>query len=93
MIVAFEKVLSRMQDENAPARALPTNTYFTDHGTGLHRYINGDGIEVLHMPSAHTDGDSIVWFRTSNVISTGEICSAPGSIPSSTWTKAGVFRA
>ena len=75
VIVAFEKVLDRMQAAKLPERALPTTTYFADRYR-LHRYLNGDGIEVLHMPAAHTDGDSVVWFRNSNVISTGGIFNA-----------------
>ena len=30
-------------------------------------------IHIIHQPAAHTDGDSIVFFRRSDVISTGDI--------------------
>jgi glyoxylase-like metal-dependent hydrolase (beta-lactamase superfamily II) len=33
-------------------------------------YLNGEGIEVLHQPAAHTDGDAIVFFRRSDVVVT-----------------------
>ncbi len=36
-------------------------------------YLNGEGIQVLHVPAAHTDGDSIVFFRRNDVIVTGDI--------------------
>ena len=36
-------------------------------------YLNGDGIQVLHMPAAHSDGDSVVFFRRADVIVTGDI--------------------
>src|SRR5205814_2249119 len=36
-------------------------------------FFNGEGIEIRHLPSAHTDGDSIVFFRRSDVIATGDI--------------------
>ena len=36
-------------------------------------YLNGDGIQVLHVPAAHSDGDSIVFFRRADVIVTGDI--------------------
>ena len=36
-------------------------------------YLNGEGIEVLHQPAAHTDGDAIVFFRRSDVIVAGDI--------------------
>jgi glyoxylase-like metal-dependent hydrolase (beta-lactamase superfamily II) len=35
-------------------------------------YLNGDGIQVLHVPAAHSDGDSIVFFRRADVIVTGD---------------------
>ena len=35
-------------------------------------YLNGDGIQVLHMPAAHSDGDSVVFFRRADVIVTGD---------------------
>ena len=36
-------------------------------------YLNGDGIQVMHMPAAHTDGDSVVFFRRADVIVAGDI--------------------
>jgi glyoxylase-like metal-dependent hydrolase (beta-lactamase superfamily II) len=54
---------------------MPTTSYFSD-GYRLHRFFNGEGIEVIHVPNAHTDGDSIVYFRNSDVIVTGAIFNA-----------------
>jgi glyoxylase-like metal-dependent hydrolase (beta-lactamase superfamily II) len=72
-ILAQENVLRRMEEmKDIPPNGLPTNTYFSDRYR-IHRFINGEGIEVIHMPNAHSDGDSIVWFRGSDVISTGAI--------------------
>jgi glyoxylase-like metal-dependent hydrolase (beta-lactamase superfamily II) len=34
--------------------------------------MNGEGVQMIHMPAAHSDGDTIVWFRGSDVISTGD---------------------
>jgi glyoxylase-like metal-dependent hydrolase (beta-lactamase superfamily II) len=57
-----------------PSAALPIETYFTNvYKLGSH--FNGEGIQLIHMPNAHTDGDSIVWFRGSDVISTGDVFS------------------
>ena len=39
------------------------------------RYFNGDPIIVYHAPAANTDGDSIVFFRRSDVISAGDLFS------------------
>jgi cyclase len=49
---------------------LPTSTFLGDEKK---LFFNGEGIEILHQPAAHTDGDSIVFFRRSDVISTGDI--------------------
>jgi len=49
--------------------ALPVVTY--DDGLSLH--FNGEEVRVIHMPRAHTDGDSIVWFTGSNVVHLGDL--------------------
>jgi cyclase len=36
-------------------------------------YLNGEAIQVLHQPAAHSDGDSIVFFRRSDVIAAGPL--------------------
>ena len=36
-------------------------------------YFNGEPIEIIWQPNAHTDGDSIVFFRKSDVIMAGDI--------------------
>jgi glyoxylase-like metal-dependent hydrolase (beta-lactamase superfamily II) len=36
-------------------------------------FFNGEGVQILRVPAAYTDGDSIVYFRYSDVISTGDI--------------------
>jgi glyoxylase-like metal-dependent hydrolase (beta-lactamase superfamily II) len=79
-IVAFSTILDRMSDRSAtpaiPERAWPNDTY---SGSQKNLYFNGEGIEILHQP-ASTDGDSIVVFRRSDVISTGDIFS-PAQYP------------
>ena len=77
VIVAYDSILQQLLAMNGTPgevspRAMPTNTYFSDKYR-FYRYLNGDGIEVIHAPNAHTDGDSIVHFRNSNVIVTGDI--------------------
>ena len=46
------------------------DTYFRSPKDFL---FNGESVLVYHMPAAHTDGDSIVMFRRSDVISVGDI--------------------
>jgi cyclase len=74
-ILAAEGVLTRMSAPTGeaspyPASALPTETF--DHPR-KYLYLNGEGIEVLHQPSAHTDGDVFVFFRRSDVVVAGDV--------------------
>jgi cyclase len=75
-VVAHENVLIRMSDRSnkplIPSGALPREAYF-EAFYKLSHHFNGEGIQLIHRPAAHTDGDSIVWFRGSDVISTGDI--------------------
>jgi cyclase len=78
-ILAFETVLARMaKDEpgrpGTPARALPTDTYYVDK-LKLSHFFNGEGVQLIHMPAAHSDGDSVVYFRGSDVIAAGDLFS------------------
>ena len=45
----------------------------TFYGESKAIYFNGEAIEIIHVPSAHTDGDSIVFFRGSDVVSAGDV--------------------
>ncbi len=36
-------------------------------------FFNGEGVVVTHPDSAHTDGDSIVYFRGSDVLAVGDV--------------------
>jgi glyoxylase-like metal-dependent hydrolase (beta-lactamase superfamily II) len=74
---AYENVLLRMsgslgEDPERPYEAWPSDTYVSEYYK-LSSHFNGEGIELIHVPAAHSDGDSIVWFRRSDVISTGDI--------------------
>ncbi len=80
VIVSHDNVRKRMSKDNfikafnkkVPAAskvALPIVT-FNDSMTF---HLNNETIEVIHQKNAHTDGDSIIFFKTSNVIHTGDI--------------------
>lgn len=69
VVVAHENVRARLLDEQAPAQSLPLVTY----GEGLALHFNGEEIRLLHVPAAHTDGDTVVWFTASNVIHLGDL--------------------
>ncbi len=76
-VLAHENVLIDMlsQDPRPPVEAQPTRPYFTD---SKDFFFNGEAVFLLHQPNAHTDGDSIVHFRRSDVISAGDIFSTTG---------------
>jgi glyoxylase-like metal-dependent hydrolase (beta-lactamase superfamily II) len=72
-IIAHENVLNRMVASGAEGRPpdlWPSDTYF---GDDKEIFFNGEAIQILHQPAAHTDGDSIVFFRRSDVLATGDI--------------------
>ena len=73
-IVAHEKVLDRLNPPGrpplAPAAALPTTTYAM---SSMDFSFNGEPVVIEHEPAAHTDGDSIVWFRRSDVLAVGDL--------------------
>jgi glyoxylase-like metal-dependent hydrolase (beta-lactamase superfamily II) len=73
-ILAHENVLRRLSEQKPvpPALAMPTETYSKDI-MKLSHFMNGEAIELIHPHNAHTDGDSIVYFRGSDVIATGDI--------------------
>jgi cyclase len=53
-----------------PSEAWPTETFVVDKDEV---FFNGEAIEMFHAPAAHTDGDSLVFFRRSDVIATGDL--------------------
>ena len=74
-ILATDKVLARISAPTGktppfPAGAWPTETF--DYPR-KYMYLNGEGIEILHQPAAHTDGDVVVFFRRSDVVVAGDI--------------------
>jgi glyoxylase-like metal-dependent hydrolase (beta-lactamase superfamily II) len=71
-VLSHESTLQRLTDAKLPAKGLPTETYFGSV-MKLSHFFNGEGVELIHLPSANTDGDSIVWFRGSDVISAGDV--------------------
>jgi len=69
-IIAHLNVLNRMNATKAPTETWPTDTYFTPQWT---LFSNGEAVRFVHVAAAHTDGDTMVFFRRSDVISTGAI--------------------
>ena len=80
VVISHENVRKRMSTEQfneflrrstppAPRGALPVVTF----NGAMTFHINGEEVRAIHVPRAHTDGDSIVHFLGSDVIHMGDI--------------------
>jgi glyoxylase-like metal-dependent hydrolase (beta-lactamase superfamily II) len=58
----------------APPLALPVVTY--DAPIAFH--VNGEDVQLIPVPLAHTDGDTMVYFPNANVIMTGDFYRSTG---------------
>jgi glyoxylase-like metal-dependent hydrolase (beta-lactamase superfamily II) len=67
-IIAHDNVRVRLLNEGNDRVALPLVTY--EERVTVH--FNDEELELIHMPAGHTDGDSVVWFTTANVIHMGD---------------------
>jgi cyclase len=78
-IIAHDNVRKRMATEQkseffkrttpaSPKEALPVITF----GQNLTVHFNGEEIRAIHYPQGHTDGDSIIFFTSSNVVHLGD---------------------
>ncbi len=73
IILAHENLLNRMSAPTGVAASekvefWPTNTFFTARKA---LWYNDEPVEIVHEPSAHTDGDVLAFFRHSDVIAAG----------------------
>jgi cyclase len=79
-ILAHENVLTRMSAPTGSKSPTPSGAWPTDTFLGKTKplFFNGEAIEIINQPNALTDGDSIVFFRRSDVISAGDIFNTDG---------------
>ena len=76
-VMAHENVLTRMSSAMVgdkqlfPGVGWPTEAYTGARVKSL--YLNGDGVQMMHQPSAHSDADSIVFFRRADVLVAGDV--------------------
>ena len=70
-IIAREEVMIRMIVTGVEDCGWPNRTYAFYPRLTLS--FDGEGIRITHMQNAITDGDSFVYFRNSDVVSTGDI--------------------
>lgn len=76
-IFAREELLAKLSDTKpgqkaAPSGMLPTDTYSLPQ-LKFNNFVNGEGVILFHAPRATTDGDTIAYFRGSDVIVAGDI--------------------
>ena len=71
-IVAAEGVQQHMSSSTPPQSTAgwPTDSF---HYARKYLYLNGEAIEVLHQPAAHTDSDVFAFFRRSDVVAAGDV--------------------
>lgn len=78
-IIAHDNVRKRLATEQksevfksttppSPKEALPVITF----NQSLSVHFNGEEIRAIHFPQGHTDGDSVIFFTTSNVVHLGD---------------------
>jgi cyclase len=74
-VMAFNSVLDRMSAPTGKQAPTPQDAWPTDTFTTAEKklYFNGEPIEIIHIPNAHTDGDSLVFFHKSDVVTAGDI--------------------
>ncbi len=70
-ILSFSTVLARVaHTPGYPDSGWPTEAFLSPRDSLI---INGEPIVVIHEPSAHSDGDSFVMLRNSNVVDAGNV--------------------
>jgi cyclase len=74
-IIAHQNVFDRMSVPPPGQKPYPESAWPTDSYLGAEKevYFNGEAVQMFHPPAAHTDGDTIAFFRRSDVVSTGDI--------------------
>lgn len=81
-VVAHDGVRKRLTSENTRAMGGETQTIppaeeaawpVISYSDEMTVYLNGQTVEIIHLPAAHTDGDSAVYFREANVLHTGDV--------------------
>ncbi len=68
-IISHENMRPRLAAQHVPPEGWPILTY----GDHITLYFNDDEIEVFHLPPAHTDGDSYIFFKKANVLHVGDV--------------------
>ena len=68
LILARDEIRVRLAQQ-APAAALPVLTY----SDAITIHLNGEEVYAFPVPPAHTDGDTFIYFKDSDVVHTGDV--------------------
>jgi len=71
-VIAHDNVRKRLlgpAQRPMPAEGLPVVTYSSTAAV----HFNGEEVRLIHYPTSHTDGDTVVWFTRSNVVHLGDL--------------------
>ncbi|WP_085297850.1 MBL fold metallo-hydrolase [Cognaticolwellia mytili] len=69
-IFAHENVRTRLSSKkDHHAESLPVVTY----KEGITIHLDNEEVQLTHLPSGHTDGDTYVYFKKANVLHTGDL--------------------
>lgn len=68
LILAQDRVRARLVDRLPPV-ALPSLTYSED----ITIHLNGEEVHIFSLPASHTDGDSVIFFKESDVMVVGDV--------------------
>jgi glyoxylase-like metal-dependent hydrolase (beta-lactamase superfamily II) len=77
MAAGTTNALSGAKTPPAPPASIPDKTY-ADQMTLT---VKGRRVDLVHMPNAHTQGDTAVWVTDADVLATGDIVSRGGRYP------------
>jgi cyclase len=74
-ILAHDSVLRRMSAPTGKAAAFPVDSWPNEAFLSNRWYIrmNDEPIEILYQPAAHSNADSFVFFRKSDVVAAGDV--------------------
>lgn len=72
LTMAHQDAVNRMTSGAAPLKgdAVPISTFFT---AKKEFYANGEAVQLFYQPKAHSEGDVVVFFRGSDVVSAGDV--------------------
>lgn len=72
-IAAHHNIRRRLADADDEWAQSPATLPILTFGEDLTFHMNGQTVEVTHVPAAHTDGDAFVYFREADVLHMGDV--------------------